>query len=165
MYQVSGNGRIPKQNSGLCSVWQNPPVETRQRNFYFFFSFRNPKPRRTHRTVQYGVVGILLVSAAGMQTGVLPLCDVTVNTTNITQHYSMLPLDSTTSSRSPTAVMSRKVVVVLGGNGYLGQRIVNSVLRKGANVLCVSRSGKAPPHYVLPTNLPSDVQVTWHKGG
>lgn len=100
-----------------------------------------------------------------MQTGVLPLCDVTVTTTNITQHYSMLPLDSTTSSRSPTAVMSRKVVVVLGGNGYLGQRIVNSVLRKGANVLCVSRSGKAPPHYVLPTNLPSDVQVTWHKGG
>ena len=108
----------------------------------------------------YGV-GILLVSAAG----VLPLCDVTVTTTNITQHYSMLPLDSTTSSRSPTAIMSRKVVVVLGGNGYLGQRIVNSVLRKGANVLCVSRSGKAPPHYVLPTNLPSDVQVTWHKGG
>jgi NAD(P)-dependent dehydrogenase (short-subunit alcohol dehydrogenase family) len=76
----------------------------------------------------------------------------------------MLPLDSSSSPSLPTVAMSRKVVVVLGGNGYLGQRIVNSVLRKGANVLCVSRSGKAPPHYVLPANLPGDVQVTWHKG-
>lgn len=60
--------------------------------------------------------------------------------------------------------MSRKLVVVLGGNGYLGQRIVNCALKKGANVLCVSRSGVAPPHYAVPANLPDDVQVTWHKG-
>lgn len=76
----------------------------------------------------------------------------------------MLSGHSSTSSSTSSTVMSRKLVVVLGGNGYLGQRIVNSVLRKGANVLCVSRSGKAPPHYALPPNLPSDVQVTWHKG-
>ena len=60
--------------------------------------------------------------------------------------------------------MSRKLVVVLGGNGYLGQRIVNCALKRGANVLCVSRSGIAPPHYTVPANLPDDVQVTWHKG-
>lgn len=60
--------------------------------------------------------------------------------------------------------MSRKLVVVLGGNGYLGQRIVNCVLKKGANVLCISRSGVPPPHYSAPINLPDDVNVTWHKG-
>lgn len=57
-----------------------------------------------------------------------------------------------------------KVIVVLGGNGYLGQRIVNNVLKKGASVISISRSGLPPPHYAAPSNLPSDVNVTWHKG-
>ena len=60
--------------------------------------------------------------------------------------------------------MAQKLVVVLGGNGYLGQRIVNCALKRGASVISISRSGMPPPYYSFPPNLPSDVQVTWHKG-
>ena len=60
--------------------------------------------------------------------------------------------------------MSPKLVVILGGNGYLGQRIVSNILKKGANVVSISRSGLPPPLYKLPSDLPSDVSVTWHKG-
>lgn len=59
---------------------------------------------------------------------------------------------------------SVKKVIVLGGNGYLGQRIVNCALKKGVNVVSVSRSGVPPPQYSLPSNLSSGVQVTWHQG-
>jgi uncharacterized protein YbjT (DUF2867 family) len=60
--------------------------------------------------------------------------------------------------------MQGKRIVVLGGNGYLGQRIVNCALKKGVSVVSVSRSGTAPPQYSAPSNLLDDVNITWHKG-
>lgn len=60
--------------------------------------------------------------------------------------------------------MSPQLVVILGGNGYLGQRIVNCALKKGANVVSISRSGLPPPNYSSPSDLPTDVRVIWHKG-
>ena len=53
-------------------------------------------------------------------------------------------------------------VVVLGGNGYVGQRIVSCVLRKHAKVVGISRSG-APSKYVTPANLNDGVTLNWHK--
>jgi hypothetical protein len=55
-------------------------------------------------------------------------------------------------------------LIVLGGNGYLGQRIVNCALKKGVNVVSVSRSGSPPPQYIQPSNLSSGAQITWHRG-
>lgn len=60
--------------------------------------------------------------------------------------------------------MSPQLVVILGGNGYLGQRIVNCALKRGANVVSISRSGLPPPNYSSPSDLSKDVGVTWHKG-
>jgi uncharacterized protein YbjT (DUF2867 family) len=55
-------------------------------------------------------------------------------------------------------------LIVLGGNGYLGQRVVNCALKKGVNVVSVSRSGAPPSQYTLPSNLSSAAQITWHRG-
>jgi uncharacterized protein YbjT (DUF2867 family) len=54
-------------------------------------------------------------------------------------------------------------IVVFGGNGFVGTRIVAYALSQGINVISVSRSG-APQK--LPTvPLPKDnAKVTWLKG-
>ena len=52
---------------------------------------------------------------------------------------------------------SARKIVVFGGNGYVGQRIVSNLLRKHTNVVSISRSGR-------PLNMKNDnTSVTWHK--
>ena len=52
---------------------------------------------------------------------------------------------------------SARKIVVFGGNGYVGQRIVSNLLRKQINVVSISRSGR-------PLNMKKDdPSVKWHK--
>ena len=61
-----------------------------------------------------------------------------------------------------TKEMKAAKIVVLGGNGFVGQRIVNCALRKQASVVGISRSG-APPKYVIPENIDGGITLKWHK--
>jgi uncharacterized protein YbjT (DUF2867 family) len=53
-----------------------------------------------------------------------------------------------------------KKIVVLGGNGYVGSRIVASAMKKAASVVSVSRTG-APPKWVAPA-AGGGGSVKWH---
>ena len=55
-----------------------------------------------------------------------------------------------------------KKIVVLGGNGYVGSRIVASAMKRAASVVSVSRSG-APPTWVAPAMVGGG-SVKWHSG-
>ena len=58
--------------------------------------------------------------------------------------------------------MKATKIVVLGGNGFVGQRVVNCALRKQASVVGISRSG-APPKYVIPEKINGGITLKWHK--
>lgn len=62
-------------------------------------------------------------------------------------------------------------LVVFGGNGYVGQRVVASALRMGVNVLSISRTGAPETNSKGMKNLseiistaPNNANVTWIKG-
>ena len=55
--------------------------------------------------------------------------------------------------------MSQNVLVVFGGNGYIGQRVCASAVQSGSKVISISRSG-------LPPQISEEwvQQVQWKKG-
>ena len=61
-------------------------------------------------------------------------------------------------------MLKGKHLVVFGGNGYLGQRIINCALKKGVNVVSINRSGP-PANYSAPefNSLQEIPTVKWHK--
>lgn len=57
----------------------------------------------------------------------------------------------------------RRKIIIFGGNGYLGKRMVQAALAKGVDVLSVSRSG-APSDSSSTDFSKSDATVSWLKG-
>jgi len=60
-----------------------------------------------------------------------------------------------------TAEATRKRIVLFGGNGFVGQAMVEAALRQGIDVVSINRSG-APKHFKPPAFAPGKVE--WKSG-
>ncbi len=65
------------------------------------------------------------------------------------------------SRERKTTEPERKKLVLFGGNGFVGQGIVRAALKKGVDIVSISRSG-GPTDFQLPAFAPGKVE--WKKG-
>lgn len=61
------------------------------------------------------------------------------------------------------SIKSDKRIVVFGGNGYVGQRVVKAALLAGVDVTSINRSG-APSNFTAVSKAGSNAVVNWIKG-